>query len=257
MTTYTAPGSIEFGRVFQQTFAVAGRNPLTFGLTAILLVGVPLALLGYFWPQTAGVTPGASPVFLERLAATILISATSTAVMQATIIHGFVADLNGRRASLAECLSAGVAHALPVMAIGVLTSVAVFGGLILLIVPGILAALAFAVAVPVQVVESTGIIPAFRRSIDLTRNNRGTIFGVNFVMGILVGVISVVVGAVGGLIIGAIATPQLPLLMNVVVSPIASAIAGVFTASSVAAIYFELRRVKEGVGSEQLASVFD
>ena len=256
MTIAAPRPQVEFGQIFRQTFAVLGRNPVNFLIIALLFIGIPNALFGFLWPQTAGAALPTAATW-ERLAALVVIASASGAIMQAAIIHGAVADMNGRKSSLAECLTAGLAQALPVAAIGLLLGLAIIAGFILLIIPGIIISLAFSVAVAAQVVENTGIIGAFQRSAVLTRNHRGVIFGVNFVIGLIIIVASGVMGAIVGGLIGAVAPTQVLLLVNVLVTPVTSAVTGTISASSVAAIYFELRRVKEGVGTEQLAALFD
>ena len=76
-------------------------------------------------------------------------------VLQAAVVHGTVADLNGRRASFADCLATGLKHFFPLLLIALIYFLCVFIGLIFLIVPGIIVAVIMSVAVPVRVRVNT------------------------------------------------------------------------------------------------------
>ena len=71
-------------------------------------------------------------------------------------------------------------------------------GLVLLIVPGIIASLAFFVVAPVAIFENVSPTDALRRSWELTKGHRWNILGASFVIGILISAISAAMtGAVG------------------------------------------------------------
>src|SRR5437762_5219229 len=113
------------------------------------------------------------------------------------------------------------------------------------------------VAVTALVVEHTTIGGALARSRQLTRGHRWAIFGMFLAFTIL----NFIIGMVGGMVIGVgfrlpNATPAVS-LGAIAVNSIASMIGGVLGAAMIASIYYELRLIKEGIGPEALASVFD
>jgi len=70
-------------------------------------------------------------------------------------------------------------------------------GLVLLIVPGIILSLGFAVVSPVAIFEKGSAVNALRRSWNLTRGERWNILGASFVLGFLIWIInSATTGAV-------------------------------------------------------------
>jgi hypothetical protein len=69
-------------------------------------------------------------------------------------------------------------------------------GLALLIIPGIILSLAFAVVHPVAIFEKGSAVDALRRSYKLTSGHRWNILGATIVIGILIGVINMMVGGV-------------------------------------------------------------
>ena len=98
--------------------------------------------------------------------------------LQAAIVYGTIADLNGRRAAFGECLSSGLRNWfwLLLLAIGSWRSRRV--RLHAADRPRrACMAVAWIVAAPAQVVERTGVFGAFSRSAELTRGHRWPIFG--------------------------------------------------------------------------------
>ncbi|WP_438801690.1 hypothetical protein, partial [Enterobacter hormaechei] len=65
---------------------------------------------------------------------------------------------------------------LPMIAIGLIAGIGVGIGLLLLIVPGVILWLVWAVVTPAYVQEKVGILEAFGRSAELTKGARGGIF---------------------------------------------------------------------------------
>jgi hypothetical protein len=255
----TAP-RFDIGRVINRTFGVIGRNLVVFSLLALLLSGLPELVRGGLQMQFMN---GASPSDSSRLLGVLFGMIGSSFVylgcmfvLQAAIMHGVIADLNGRKASLGECLGTGVRFLLPLLGITVLLGLALMVGFVLFIVPGVLMALAWIVAAPAEVVERTGILGAFRRSADLTRNHRGAIFGLAVLAAVLGWILSLtVLATTGGF--QAIMTGHYMSWTTVIVAALLQAVQLLINSAGTAAIYYELRSIKEGIGPEALAAVFD
>ena len=73
---------------------------------------------------------------------------------------------------------------------------------LLLVIPGVILAVAFSLVLPVAVFEKGSAVHALRRSSQLTRGHRWNIFGASFVISLLAGVIGLAVG--GGVTIFAL-----------------------------------------------------
>ncbi len=251
-------GRFEIGRVIQRLFEVLGRNFPTFFVCAAVLAGIPAVLLGAF--QVASIGGAAGSLGTQALGALLFISVPLTlvtgALLQAAIIHGTVSDLNGRKASLVDCLTTSLRLLLPLIAISVLVGIATFVGLIFFLAPGVIIALAFCVAVPAEVVERPGIIQSISRSVDLTRDHRGAIFGLTM----LYLVSSIIIQIIGAALAG-IAGTATPLgfanASALIATPLAQTFTTLIGAAGVGSIYYELRSIKEGIGPEALAAVFD
>jgi len=66
---------------------------------------------------------------------------------------------------------------------------------------------------------------------------------------------SVVIGVISAVAMGSPANARL--VAQVFLTPIVTTITGLVAAVGVASVYYELRSVREGVGPEALAAVFD
>jgi hypothetical protein len=250
----------DMGRTASRAFSVVGQNIATFGALS-LLVGIPLAVLSYGGPQfgrtlAARLTDPRAFGFYAVVGLLYLIGAF---VMQAGVVEGTVATLRGKRASLGNCLSVGIGAFVPLLLLTLLMTLGIMGGMLLLIVPGIIVYLMWSVAVPVYVVEKTTIGGALSRSSDLTRGHRWAVLGLILAFAIL----NVLIGAVFGLIIGLGLRPtpeELAAggnLASILITTVAQMIGVVLTTTLISSIYYELRVIKEGIGPEALATVFD
>ena len=120
-------------------------------------------------------------------------------------------------------------------------------GMMLLLVPGIIAVTILAAAVPAAVIERPGVARALGRSAELTRGSRWSVFGVIFSIYILSYLAGAAVGFLAPLSVNLYLAGSL--LTNVV-----------FTALQATAhtlVYFHLRRAKETFDVEEIAAVFD
>jgi hypothetical protein len=190
-----------------------------------------------------------------------LVYLVSWFVLQAAVVHGSVASFNGRRASMGDCLATGLKHFVSVVLVGAIVTVAALAATLLLIVPGIIVIVMWFVAIPARVVEHASIGGSLNRSSELTRGYRWSIFGLCIVYFFAFALILLVVSALVG--VGLVVTSNEDVLSDIdgpivfVGNTISTMISSIFLSTLVAAIYYELRQIKEGIGPEALASVFD
>ncbi|HXQ15684.1 MAG TPA: hypothetical protein VN814_13770 [Caulobacteraceae bacterium] len=280
MTATLPAAGFNIGQVISRLFGVVSRNFVLLLLLALLLVGLPGAMLAYAQVSVLGDMLSAqnggdpnaafaamfSPARVGLGIAGALIGVVGNAALQGAVIHASVSDLSGRRATFGECLSTGFRFFLPLFCIGLIVAICCFFGYLIFFVPGVLLGLAWCVAAPAEVVERTGIFAAFSRSADLTRNNRAAIFALIIAFFVAVFIVQMVLNAVGQIGFGfgsaAVLRSGAPDLRNfVAVQSVMGVVLQVAVSSlasaGIAAIYFELRQAKEGVGADQLAAVFD
>lgn len=167
-----------------------------------------------------------------------------------TLTYGTVQALRGRSVSIGDCLLQG-ARRLPVgIAVGFLAYIGIVFGTVLLIVPGAILFTMWSVALPANTVERTGVLASLARSRDLTRGRRWRVFG-TIVIPLLISLLTswILIGIFG---MRGITSPTFQL-----VSWVVHAIEQAFSVCVFATLYYYLRRDKEGVDIEQIASVFD
>jgi len=103
---------------------------------------------------------------------TVIVSAASQA---ATVVA--VSDVHlDRPSSVKDSFVRIKGHIVGVIGVSMLVGLGVAAGLLALIVPGVLFALMWSLAVPVKVLEDKGVTDAMSRSSDLTKGDRGRIF---------------------------------------------------------------------------------
>ena len=128
-------------------------------------------------------------------------------------------------------------------------------GLMLLVVPGIIAACALYVALPAVMVERLGTFASLRRSRALTYGYRWPILGV---LALFLVVSLAAVTVVGALVAGLIAAAGEGVggVAALIVAFLALVIVEAFAAVLSAVVYHDLRVAKEGVDIEHLSGVF-
>jgi hypothetical protein len=232
------------GSVLGMSFRVYGRNIVPFTLIAAV-VYAPLIL----W--TISLTSGSfSPEAAAHYRYAGALQFPLNAFMTATLTYGVVKELQGQRASIGSCLATGFARMFPAIGVALLQALAILGGMMLLIIPGIIAACTLYVAMPASVIEKPGIIGALKRSAELTRGYRGAIFGMFLIMiggGIVIAMVeqSAFVHGVEGF--------RTFLLANCITTIILGALSSVIAAVA----YFQLRADKDGTTAHDLAKVFE
>ncbi|HYD07473.1 MAG TPA: hypothetical protein VEC60_17180, partial [Reyranella sp.] len=239
----------DLGRVFTRTYNIIARNFMVLGALALLLYGLPR--LGAEIADDASGWMHGFPGFLFDWTDGIygLIAAAGYFALQASVVHGAVADLNGYRATMPECLRTGVRSILPVIGIFFVTVIAVALGLIALIIPGLMILTAWAIATPAAVIERIGVGDAFSRSAELTRGFRWHVLG-------LIAILAVGLALVGGLVDGVEdsihdALDFLPMSPPPLLEAIFDAAVALVACVAAVSLYVELRIVKEDATAEE------
>lgn len=263
-------GKIDLGRVIAETFRVIGRNIASFSLLALLLSGVPTAIVGWLQATTLraqldqGLASGTftfSPAAMTAGMVGGLTALVTMAILQGALIYVTVQDLNGQKVSIGDALAAGLRSFLPLIGLSILMVLAIGFGFLLLIVPGLMMLCAWCVATPALVADRTGVIGAFGRSAELTRGNRWGIFG----LVVILWVVSLVFGAIFNGLLGVTAfgaadpremAESLLSPAGIAIIVIRQTVTAVLISAAVAVLYVELRRAREGLGPEWLREIF-
>jgi hypothetical protein len=184
------PPRLSFVRVYGSSLSMLAYNWFLLLPIAIVLVLVPVAIELLYEHELPTVWAGLLTSFLDTLATVIFAGLAEEAV------HRW--EEGERRVKLRPVLAKVPAVIVPLFVVGLLQAVAVAVGLVLLVIPGLIAATLTAVAGPVVVAERSGIRGAFRRSFRLVRGNAWRVFAVIVSIELLAAVIGAIVGAVFG-----------------------------------------------------------
>jgi hypothetical protein len=247
----------DISSVISRAFGTIGANLLLFVGLALVLAGTPAFVLGWWQSSFLPAADGSDPSFIWTSAfwvpATVawVVSIVAGAVLQAALTRATVLHLSGERPNFGHCLSAGLTMILPMIAIGILTSLGVGVGMLLLIVPGVILWLMWSVVVPVYVQEKAGIMGSFGRSSELTKGARWKIFLVMLIVVIGLWLLSIPAAMLEGLA-GSIGATIGVALMGAVVSALGNMVMVTIQAS----IYVELREAKEGIAPSDLEAIF-
>lgn len=238
---------LRVGDVISRAFSILFKNFVPFMvLTAVVytpiivmtLMMVSRAERGELDEQDAavfGVSVGLAAFLLNLIAS-------------AAVMYGVIQQLRGQHAGMGASISVGLKRLLPVLGVGVLMGVCILLGLAALIIPGIILVFMFYVAIPVTVIEHLGPIDALKRSKALTDGYKGTLFGLNFLIGLISGGVNLVVG-----IIQEAAPGTAALVIDLGSSIFLGALGAVVTAI----VYHDLRAIKEGTNVDDLVRVFE
>lgn len=258
--------TVSIGRIFNRAFATMGSNPVTvFGISFVFgaLPGLVLNLVGRGVGYSAAnfrtglITPA---LFFTVSVATVLVGLAFAMLTQGGLVRATVAHSEGRVASFGEAAMAGLRVIIPLFVLALLLGLGVAFASMLLIVPGIMLYLMWAVAAPALVEEGTGVFEAFGRSRYLTSGARWKIFALGLVMIVIYWIMSATIGIILVSVYGlqgfaAMAQQGLP-VMFLLVSGFISTILTAVIATIQTSLYVELRDWKDGPATESLSEVF-
>ncbi|WP_271083559.1 hypothetical protein [Brevundimonas sp. NIBR11] len=250
----SAYGDFDLGRVIQRTFKAISQNGVTFLIASVILVGLPSVMQVY--GQSLLVQAQSMEGF-TIMAISWVLWIIGAYVLQGMVVKVTVAGFNGKAMSIGTAFAAGIKLFLPLLGVGILVGFGTFLGALLLIVPGIILAVMWSVATAAVVVESRGVTESMQRSRELTKGHRWSIFGLAVILFVVSMIIGLLVGGIGAATGGGFMTGPVNMGLNMATTAISNILTSVVGAAGVAALYYELRSVKEGVGPEELASVFD
>lgn len=240
---------LDVGSVLERAISAVGIQAPGLFATAVVVVGLPQAILTWAQGDIATMSDsGASTGF--AMIGGWLLSIIGGILVQGVVTDIVIADLQRRKSSIGAAIRTAGGAFFPLLGLSIISGLGTMLGLILLIVPGVILALVWSVAAPVVVAEKKGVFNALGRSRALTRDNRLLIL-LLFVIIIAANLaLSTLIGAIGAL---AGTAP----MATAITSGVSSSVGAVIGGALAAAMYVDLRRIKEGGGHESIASVFD
>ena len=257
---YEEPG-MSIGRVFQRAFSAISLNPVVILSLAFVVGALPAVIMTYVFyelglsgPATLRSGGISSSGYLGAIYLSSVVTLVISALVQGALTRATVSANEGVRATFGQSLAASLRVVLPLIGLSLLWAFGVGIGFILLVVPGVILLMMWAVAVPALVVERHGVIDAFSRSAELTKGARWKILGLCLVLIVIYWLLAIVVGIIG---LGMF-NPALNgfAITNVIGSIIVGTIFNTIWGTVQPSLYVELRQWKEGGSIENLEEVF-
>jgi hypothetical protein len=258
--SFIGEARFDFGHVVGQTFGLIGRNFLAFVMLALIFVGAPRFGIMYFQSTLLIDRPDLA---VWALLVGGLVTLVTTYILQGALTRASVDDLSKKGVSIGAALGDGLRYFFPLFIVALLVGLGTVIGLLFFIIPGLILIVRWAVAAPAALIEREGPTHSIGRSAELTEGHRWAVFGlillylVFFYASIIgLGMVLAAMGNIGSDAAGVMTKDVSGYIY-------AGAMAGVETLTSLvatvgmASLYFELRRVKDGVGVDELAKVFD
>lgn len=173
-------------------------------------------------------------------------------VGQTAITHAALRTQQGLAADIGTSLGAGANLFLPILGLGLLCSLGIFLGLILLVIPGLIVMTEWVVATPARIMSGPGISAAMSESAELTKGVRWQVFGLILITVLVLGGGSWAVSALGRFI------PESAYwIVSNLISPAFSAFIVLYYAFGSAALYHELSWGADAGPVATTADVFD
>ena len=237
--------SFSIGNIFNRTFSILSRNLLPFCVVT-LVASLPHALMD-------AARFGAAPPGSAKAGLMLMIGGFGTmilgAISQAAVLYGAFDDMRGRPVDLAESLRVGLRRFFPLIGAVLLFIILVMLSAVLLLFPAFIVMTMLFVAVPACVVERLGPIKSLGRSAQLTKGHRWKIFGLMFA--------TIIVALIVQSMLGSLAHGAGGSTLAIIVLLLWSTVWNAFQAILTVVTYHDLRVVKEGVDTDQIAAVFD
>lgn len=252
---------LSVGELLDAAFSAVRRNfgPL---VLCVLVVVVPVSILGTLisassneaaFDLDATTTTSSAGLVAAGTVANGLIGLVAQTLAAAACLRLVGADVLGNRVGAGGSLRYAAKRLGPLLLVAVLYALALFGGLLLLLVGAIWLGILFIFATPALLFEGKRGTEAMGRSRQLVKGSWWRVFGVMVVGYLIVIVLTAVVGAIVGLALINSDSELTNAIALTVVNILALALALPFTSALLAYVYFDLRVRKEGFDLALLA----
>jgi hypothetical protein len=188
--------------------------------------------------------------FVLAAIALITLPGVVSVIVSAIIYVGLSRDVAEEYASPAKSTSGALARLPALLAAGVILSLVVVPLFLLFIVPGVIAACAYAVVLQACLVENLGPIESMERSYRLTKGYRWKIFVLTGASAAIVVIMICSIVAVGSLLDGVAGGKTLLLIVNCLADSFSTS----FFIVTGYVLYFQLKSAQEGPESESAAA---
>jgi hypothetical protein len=247
------PWRFRITEVVSQSFSTVGGARLPMLATSLVTIALPAAALQAALGADAAAgwftMPGEQ--VLTAIGIGWLISLLVGTLGEVVMIALALDVLAGRPPQFGPALAHGLRLLLPAIAVRLLLWLGIALGLMLLIIPGLVLMLTWAIVLPVLVAERPGILGSFSRSGELLRGARWRLL-------LLFSIVLVAWSLFGGMGQGFALASQTSgaRIGSIVVQALVATLTGAMGAAGLSTIYHQLKSEREGLVGEDLEAVF-
>src|SRR5436853_1411101 len=230
---------LSFGEIFTKTFSLYRQDFakyfLLFAIVGVVIqVATTLAMQSFVLPippvnptsqQLSSYLSALLGALFLLIAVIFLVNIIFSTIAQGSAIKLASEQVTKGQANIGESVRFAVSKLLSIWALSIIVGILVVLGFIALIVPGIILAIMFSLALPVLLIENRGVTESMARSRQLVSHRWGKTFGTFLALGIIVIIASLIVsaitaplgiiGPVADGILSALYQPLFPILMAV------------------------------------------
>lgn len=163
--------------------------------------------------------------FLLLIGVIVVVNIVFSTIAQGSAINLASEQITKGEASLGASIRFAISKLLSIWAVSIIVGIIVVLGIIALIIPGIILAIMYSLALPVLLIEKKGVFESMSRSRQLVSHRWGKTFGTFLVLGIIVIIASLIfsaitspfgiAGTIANGILSALYQPLFPILLVV------------------------------------------
>jgi len=255
----TGSGYLAFGfslsEVLEQGWKAITSNPVVM-LGVAFIFGTLPNLIFEWTTNRFGTSALSAPVgmpFTTAAVAAGVIVAFGALISQAALMRATADHRSGRAIGFGEAIGGALRVAGPLLLLMIVMTAGLIIGFMLLVVPGIILSIMWAVAMPALVIERDGVIRALGRSRRLTEGARWKIFGCAVLLTVVLGLLAGITAIIGA-ILGGVANS--PILLGKLPSAILQTLTTAYASTVIASLFLELRDWKDGPETASLSEIF-
>lgn len=245
------------GQILDRTFRLWRANFVRY-IAMVAVVLVPLHIVQFFWQtallRAAARDPSLAVVMIGAIVV-IFLAVVGQNLSLAALMKSISESYLGGEATVGQSYRAILPRLGGVVLASVLVGLVVGLGFLLLVVPGIIFSLWYALTIPVLVLEGTKAGASMGRSRALVSGNLGKVFVLGLVVFLITWIIGMVFGLIGQQVGLAVSGGSIRLLRFI--SSLFSVVSQILTmpisAAAYILLYYDLRIRKEGFDLEMLA----
>ena len=244
------------GQILDKTFRLYKSNFVRF-LAVVAVIQVPLGLIAMLLQSVMLQSPGESAAVFALIGGLVLVffAVVGRNLCNGALMKSVSESYLGKEATVSEAYRFVLPKLGTLIWASILVALIVAAGFILLIVPGVIFSLIYAITIPAIVLEGVKARQGMGRSRSLVKGNLGKVFAILFVVTVLGLIVGSVFGFVAQMLVTLTVEPttSTAIVIKQVFSIASEVLVMPIGAAASILLYYDLRIRKEGFDLDMLA----